>query len=473
MAGMWRALFYFLKLAILVGVAFWLAERPGELSLTWHGYRIETSVGVLLLAVYLAVLIGASFYYIWRQLRRVPFLASDSIQLGRKRRGYKALTQGMVAVAAGDAEEARRMARKAEVLLDEPPLTMLLQAQAAQLGGDAAAAKRYFKAMLDRDETRFMGLRGLLMQALRDGDQALALDYLEQARKIRPDAHWVINGLLDLQLQRGDLAGAQDSVTRARKARALPPAEASRRRAVLLVAQAQEAQAAGDNQRALKHLREAGKLTEDLLPGTLLEAELLLAEGKDRAAAKLAERAWPKALHPRLAELYLRALGEGKGVAGLKAIVRLTETAPEDRESLLARARAALDARLWGEARRYLAAAQDVGPGEAICRLMAKLEDSEHGDVAAARNWLDKATQAPAEPAWVCGTCGTTSPEWSATCAACKSFDSIAWRRPPSVAAPVLADPQAAAEAPPPPASGTTGPTIDALPAQSRRIEGG
>ena len=470
---MTRSLLYFVKLAILVGVAFWLAERPGELSLTWQGYRIETSVGVLLLAVYLAVLIGASLYYIWRQLRRAPFLASDSIQMGRKRRGYKALTQGMVAVAAGDAEEARRMAKKAEVLLDEPPLTMLLQAQAAQLGGDEAAAKRYFSAMLERDETRFMGLRGLLMQALRDGDQALALDYLEQARKIRPDAHWVINGLLDLQLQRGDLAGAQDSVNRARKARALPPAEASRRRAVLLVAQAQEAQAAGDNPRALKHLREAGKLTEDLLPGTLLEAELLLAEGKDRAAAKLAERAWPKAPHPRLAELYLRALGEGKGVAGLKAIVRLTETAPEHRESLLARARAALDARLWGEARRYLAAAQDVGPGEAICRLMAKLEDSEHGDVAAARNWLDKATQAPAEPAWVCGTCGAAAPEWSATCAACKSFDSIAWRRPPSVAERRLAEAPAAAPPPAAAPAGTTATTIEALPARNRRIEGG
>ena len=464
---MWRSLFYFVKVVVLVLVAFWLAERPGEIALTWQGYRIETSVGILLLAVYLAVLIGATFYYIWRVLRRAPFIASSSIQAGRKQRGYKALTQGMVAVAAGDADEARRMAKKAEVLLDEPPLTMLLQAQAAQLGGDEAAARRYFKAMLERDETRFMGLRGLLMQALRDGDQTQALDYLEQARKIRPEAHWVVNGLLDLQLARGDLEGAQESVTRARKVKALNPREAGRRRAVLLVEQAGAARAAGDAETALKQVREAGKLAADFLPATLLEAELLLAAGKDRAAAKLIERAWPRTPHARLAELYLRALGEGKDVSGLKAIVRLTDATAEHRESLLARARAALDARLWGEARRYLAAAQDDSPGEAIGRLMARLEEAEHNDVAAARGWLDKAGQAPAEAAWVCSSCGAAAAEWSATCGACKAFDTIAWQRPPRVADPRLADQR------PAPGDGATERTIEATPGEERLLTTG
>lgn len=433
---MWRALFYFVKLAVLIFVAFWLAERPGEIELTWQGYRIETSVGILLLAVYLVVLMAASFYYIWRLLRRVPGIAGDSILVSRKRRGYKALTQGMVAVAAGDADEARRMAKRAEVLLDEPPLTMLLQAQAAQLGGDDAAARRYFNGMLERDETRFMGLRGLLMQALRDGDQEAALGYLEEARKIRPDAHWVVNGLLELQLSRGDLEGAQDSVARARRVKAITAAEGARSRAVLLVAQALASRDADQPEAALKLAREAGKLAAGLLPATLLEAELLLAQGKDRAAAKLIERAWPKTPHPRLAELYLRALGEGKNIAGLKAVLRLTDSTPEERESLLARARAALDARLWGEARRYLAAAQDAGEGEAVCRLMAKLSEAEHDDIAAARSWLDKATRAPAEAAWICSSCGALAGEWSATCGACNAFDSIAWQRPPRIAEP-------------------------------------
>ena len=49
----------------------------------------------------------------------------------KRRRGYKALSQGMVAVAAGDAGEAARLARRADGLLNDPPLTLLLSAQAA------------------------------------------------------------------------------------------------------------------------------------------------------------------------------------------------------------------------------------------------------------------------------------------------------------------------------------------------------
>ncbi len=432
---MWRALFFIVKLAILVAIAFWLAERPGELAVTWLGYRIETSVGVLLLGLYVIVLIAVAFYFLWRGLLRTPQQALGSILAGRRRRGYRALTHGMVAVAAGDADEARRWARKAEVLLDEPPLTLLLQAQAAQLGGDEDAARRYFTLMLDRGETRFMGLRGLLMQALRDSDDAAALGYLEQARRERPDAPWVVSGLLELQLKRGDLEGAQESLTRARRVKALLPEETKRKRAVLLVEQARQAQADRKTEVALSHVREAHKLAPALSAATILEAELLLAAGKNRAAGKRIEKAWAEQPHPQLAELYRKTLGDADPLARLNAIVRLTETRPDDRESLLARARAALDAQLWGETRRYLAAAAEQGNGETICRLMARLEEAERGDLAAARTWLDRAASAPPESAWICSSCGALASDWTASCGACGAFDSINWQRPPRIGA--------------------------------------
>ena len=44
----------------------------------------------------------------------------------RRRRGYRELTQGLAAVAAGDGVEAQKHARKSEQLLSEPALTLLL-----------------------------------------------------------------------------------------------------------------------------------------------------------------------------------------------------------------------------------------------------------------------------------------------------------------------------------------------------------
>ncbi len=455
-----RVLWFAFKLAVLVAVAYWLAERPGRVSMDWLGYRIETSVGILLLAVFVLLVATALSYRFWRFLYRAPKGVGQSMQANRRKRGYKALTQGMVAVAAGEADEAARHAKRAHSLLDEPPLTMLLSAQAAQLNGDEAAAKRYFTAMLDNPETRFLGLRGLLTQALREGDQAKALDYVRQAHALRPRTPWVLNSLFDLSERGGDLTTAERALVEAARAKALPAPESARKRAVILMERARAAGRDGDPTAALAHARAANKLVPDWVPAARLLAELLLATGKLRKAAKVIERAWAAAPHPDLAALYVSTQPSADPLARLKHLSALTAKRPLHTDSHLALARAALDARLWGEARRHIRAAAgeaglelggagrnaNDGPGEAVCRLMAELEEQENGDETAARAWLTRAATAPKEPAWVCTSCGAVSPDWSARCGACESFDSLAWQPPPRVP-PALTTPEVPAAA--------------------------
>ncbi len=117
--------------------------------------------------------------------------------------------------------------------------------------------------------------------------------------------------------------------------------------------------------------------------------------------------------------------------------------------------RAALEARLWGEARRHLEAAagpaglENGNPREAVCRLMAELEESERADIEAARAWLARAAAAAPDPAWVRGSCGASAASWRPRCGNCESFDALAWTAPPHVAAaPELAPPAQQAKPP-------------------------
>src|SRR5688572_11871689 len=153
-----RALLFFVKLAVIVGIAVWVAERPGTVTLRWLNWELHSTVGVLILAVVVAATIAALIYRLWRLTIRSPRDYLRRRAHRRRERGFRALTQGMVAVAAGDAEEAKRQARRAATLLNEPPLTLLLAAQAAQLDGDEEAARDYFTRMIERDETAFLGL---------------------------------------------------------------------------------------------------------------------------------------------------------------------------------------------------------------------------------------------------------------------------------------------------------------------------
>ena len=190
-------LYMVLSLAVAVAAAIWFSDRPGAVSIEWQGWLIELSVGRFVLAVAIVLVILVFVVGVIRALGRAPKRLRDRHRTSRRERGYRALTHGMVAVAAGDPEEANRQARRADVLLNEPPLTMLLSAQAAQLNGDEAAAARYFNNMLDRPETAFLGVRGLLIQAQKNNDRQAALQYAERAYELQPKPPWVLTTMLN------------------------------------------------------------------------------------------------------------------------------------------------------------------------------------------------------------------------------------------------------------------------------------
>ena len=437
-----RWLVWLALLAVLAAGAAWLADQPGAVALNWSGWRVETSLAVMAFAVAILAFVLAAVLRLLGATRRMPKRVRHARRARRRERGYRALTQGMVAVAAGDADEAHRHARRADALLHDPPLTLLLSAQAAQLGGDADAAKRYFTAMLDRPETAFLGLRGLLMQAERDGDRDEARRLIERAYALRPDTAWVLEALHADRIREGRWREALTAAERAGKLRKGATAQLSANTASLHLALAHEARADGENARAQVFAKRAMRAAPNFLPAVLLRAEMLAAGGRKRAARRLVRDAWAVTPHPDLARLAARLDG-ADALSRERAIERLVAADPERRESRLALAEAALEAKLWGVARAQLSALAKDTPSAHVCRLMARLEAEDGGDTSAERAWLLRAATAPADPAWGCGTCGATALDWAPKCPNCAAFGTLAWGQAGPAGA-ALAKPQPA-----------------------------
>lgn len=430
---MMRATLYLLIFAALAAGIAWLVDQPGSVSLTWQGYRIDTSVGVLLAAVAVVSALVTALYQLWRFLRHVPGAIARYRRESRRLKGYRALTQGMVAVAAGEPDEAKRQARRADLLLNEPPLTMLLSAQAAQLNGDAAAADKYFTAMLGRAETEFLGLRGLAMAAIKKGDTRKALALVRRARMLRPKTGWVLTTLHDLEAQAGDWRAAEQTARLAVRAGAVTPAAGTRSRAVALYQQSLADEAQGNREQAFARARKAAELEPGFVPGAVRAANLLAAKGKRRRAQRLIKAAWAHAPHPDLTKAYLALGADTDPLKRLMLIQRLTSHSPTDPESSVAVAEAALAARLWGEARRALETLRDSAASQLsarVYRLWAALEERERGDHAAARKWLARAASAEPDPAWTCERCGAAHATWAPLCQRCAAYDSMVWRSP-------------------------------------------
>jgi len=334
--------------ALLVYAAVFFADHPGSVSIDWEGWHAGPSVGVLVLSVVVLFIAGALVLKLLSILLRAPGALLRARRERRRREGYKALTQGMVAVAAGEVDEARRLAHRADVLLAEPPLTLLLQAQAAQLNGDEQAAQRYFTAMLEQPETEFLGVRGLLTQALKAGNEPAALVLAERARSLRPRTGWALASLADLQSRAGRWKEAEATLVEAIKRKALPAAEGKRAQAALLLEQSRAAAAGGDAKGALALADRAEDADPGFAPAAAWHAELLRDNDRHRQAARVIEQAWRLAPEPALAEVYRSLVPDEAPLARMKRFQHLAESNPDNPETFLVLAEAALRARLWG-----------------------------------------------------------------------------------------------------------------------------
>ena len=317
------------------------------------------------------------------------------------------------------------------MLLGETPVVLLLSAEAASRQGDVEAARRVYAALLDRRDTEFLGLRGLIGQALRAGDTRPRCRLPSAPARCAPTHPGSRKTCCGCRPAPATGRGRARRWPRRRGAGALPAGVERHGRGVVLYELSRSIERAGDLRRASGLAAQAQQLAPDLAPIACHNARLLLARGRRRAAARAIERAWQTAPHPELAKLYLEARSAAEPLAGAASLQRLAARNPDAIESHLAIGEAALAARLWGEARRHLTLAAEASPAtpsRRLCLLMARLEESEDGEPKAAREWLDRAIGAPPDPCYVCGRCGTAAPEWQSVCPACGGFDTLAWR---------------------------------------------
>ncbi|HYC24966.1 MAG TPA: heme biosynthesis HemY N-terminal domain-containing protein [Roseiarcus sp.] len=407
----------------------WLADHPGQVEMTWGGYRIEASVMVAMgFVVALAIALG----FVWAIIRfsfRLPSLVSLARRARRREKGMAALSRGMVAVGAGDARAARRHALEAHRLMGGEPLTLLLRAQAAQLAGDRAGAESAFADMLDQHHTRGLGLRGLHLEARRRGDHQAALDYALRANE-HASMPWAGQAVLDHRAAQGDWAGALATVEANASSGLIDKPTANRWRAVLKTALAGE-RAQREPQSAFALAQEALRLAPDLAPAAALAGRLAASNGDYRRATKIIESAYAKTPHPDLAAVYLRMRPGDSARDRLARARALARVAPNDRESRLTVARAALEARDFLAARQAIAPLIDMTaagrPTVRTCLTMADIEETEGVSPGAAREWLARASRAPRDRAWVAE--GLVSDRWAPAGPSGK-LDAFVWRTP-------------------------------------------
>lgn len=424
---MLRILFYIcLVLALGYGFA-WIADYPGTVTLAWEGSDYETSLIVVVAGI---VAIIAAVLIVWTAIRIVinsPRLMNRFFKQRKKDRGYTALSQGLIAAGSGDAVKARLFAKESGKLLTSEPLVNLLDAQTLLLEGNNEKARDKFENMLEDDRTKLVALRGLFLEAEKQGAKEAAQQYVEEAAELAPSVPWAGNAMLRYRATQGDWAGALSALQSNRSSGLLEKKAATRQRAVLLTAYAMS-QEQIDPAKSAKLAKEAHKLAPDLVPAAIVGARVLMRDNSLRRASRMIETVWKKSPHPELAETYVNLRVGDSAIDRLKRARKLAALRTNHIEGSVAIAEAAIEAQEWQAARDAMLPIMSTAPTERACLIMADIEEGESGDQGRMRDWLSRAVRAPKDAAWTAG--GLVSEKWLPFSPQTGELDAFEWKVP-------------------------------------------
>ena len=406
-----RLLSLFILIMLAASAASWLMAQPGNLSIEWLGWQMEmpSSLAVTLVVVFALILVF--FDRLQRALRSMPGWLGGRWCERRDTAGHRALTLGLMAVSAGEPVEARKQAARARRLLNAPQLTALLSAQAAHLAGDHAAARRYFAALTDDQDTAFLGQIGLMRLAVDAKDSPAALMAARKALDLKPQSALAATQLLQLHADQQNWTAALDVIAivikdRKKQTGTVPELLVRQHIALYYLDGLAALETEEDTARATGQFLAALRNDPAFLPAIFALTDLYLKNDSKRKAIKLLETSFALVPHTGIVDRLLALWDDNDG----NSIARLIKLIPKNPELLQQTAYhivsdMAASKGLDGEAKRLRA-----------------LHDASM-----------------AAFGWQCGVCKSLHDSWHSHCPACGQFAGLKWQQPEKVT-PLLGD---------------------------------
>lgn len=429
-----RALAFLVKVGLLVALAVWIADRPGFVRIEWMNYAVTIQVGFFLLLALATILLSIFIFMVMNAFVHFPKSFRRYREIKRHKSGYRALTLGLAAVAAGDGKNAQYQAHRAhELLSGDDGLPLLLKAQSERLQGQEEAAQKTFASLTENKDAAFLGVRGLLQAALDARNHQKALELARKALQMYPRQPWILKLVYDLEIKQRNWEEAQIILYRAEKAGSITAAQALSDRIAIFMARAQKSLDQGFREKAHKNLQQSYKYGQFFVPAAVNLAKFYKDEGNRRKAMAIVLRIWRKNPHPDLSRLWESLLpphSASKPMARLLWAEKLVAVNTAHPESYLFAGRVAMEESLWGEAREFFRKAETIEPSARLYWLWANLEKRTGGNQRVIQMLQDKATSFPPDRCWVCCETGRIYEQWTPIAEPHGSFNTIQWEHP-------------------------------------------
>jgi len=401
---------YFGVLFLIVGsLAVFFAENQGDVTLTWLGYSIRTTVPVL-------AVIGLAFFLLADMVFFKPLRFFKACKQKRLD-DYKyaeLMNAGMSMVLASDIKGAKKIEKKLIKKMGSVPMLSMAIAVADK---DDAKRLKCAEDMLLNDKTLLFGLKGVIDYHYERKEYEKALDYATRALKKEPAA-WTYRAAVDLKIKNAMFRDALATLEDGKKI--IPAAEYTDTKLSLLMKLAGD-----DEENREKYLEQAVKTDKGFAPAVLALTSYYLGKGKDAKALKTLRggfNAKPDIL------FYDYLVKNWRGKADVLKLTRdLTDGCGGHPVAEQALGESLVLSGIWGQGLLHLKnAVKDGGLTGRTALLLAKVE-KELGHEDEVEKWNSAILNVEMANRWRCTACGCEYPEWQVSCSVCGGFGTIKW----------------------------------------------
>ena len=427
-----KAFWLLLKISLFVLFIVWVADLPGDIKIDAFDYLVSIDLGFFLIGVGFTFIVFLCIYNLIAFIIHLPARYKKYRETRNREKGYKSLTLGLTAVAAGDKKVALQQAdRTSKYLKNDTGLPVLLRAQAARINGQEEVALKSFLLLLENKDAAFLGMRGLLQTALDRDYHDKALNLAQQALAFHPKQPWILKLVYDLQLKEKRWDDALQSLKALKKIKALPKDKIQRDQSALFIAKATVSAESENSGEELSFLEKAFHNDKSFLPAAHALARAYIERGHNKKAQSVLEKSWKHTPHPESADLWRSLMPQKKDNDTARNhmdwFLKLHKANIKSEYSFIEAARTAFQVKLYDDARDYLKKSTELSPTQEAYQLMIELERKPGQRTYSEEHWLDKAEKAAPARSWICAITSQHYDNWHLVTPSHGGFNTLYW----------------------------------------------
>lgn len=268
-------------------VASFVVDNPGDVTMLWFNYQIETSIAFMIAAITIAVIILMSFILLIRRILYAPSNFINKRTTKHLKSGLNELTHTIAALATSNIDSAEKHIHKAERLIGKTPLTLLLEAQISKSKGNEVKTQKLLESLLEYKETEFLAARSLSDNANKHENLPAALKFAKKAQSLEPKNNHSSLAVISLQTRMQQWDEALANVMKAK----LKRKDKKRIAALIKLMRAQSLLNNGNNEQALIIAEEASPILSNFTPATTIMANIYSKNDNNKKAISILTKA--------------------------------------------------------------------------------------------------------------------------------------------------------------------------------------